>query len=294
MIRVSTFGSSASMTSIFPETLAPPMIATNGRFGALDRVAEEVELLLHQVARRPLGQVHAHHRAVGPVGGAEGVVDVDVAELRERGAEGLDRRGVGLHRAAVVVLDLALLLDVEAEVLEQHHLARLQRGAGRLHLGADAVVELLHRLAEELGEPRGHRREAELVAALPVGAAEVAHEHQARALVEHVLDGGQRRAQPLVVLDRAVLEGDVEVDAHDDALAAEVEVLDEELGHGPSFCPESEREIGGDPPKGRPRGMPGTSRGSATRTTTSRRPSSPCSGAGRSPGWSSPTRCRTS
>ena len=35
MISVSTFGSSASITSILPETLAPPMIATNGRFGFL-------------------------------------------------------------------------------------------------------------------------------------------------------------------------------------------------------------------------------------------------------------------
>jgi hypothetical protein len=29
----STFGSSASMTSIFPEILEPPSTATNGRFG---------------------------------------------------------------------------------------------------------------------------------------------------------------------------------------------------------------------------------------------------------------------
>ena len=35
MISVSTLGSSASITSILPETLAPPMIATNGRFGLL-------------------------------------------------------------------------------------------------------------------------------------------------------------------------------------------------------------------------------------------------------------------
>ena len=54
MSSVSTFGSSDSMTSILPETLAPPMIATNGRFGLVERVAQEVELLLHQVARRAL------------------------------------------------------------------------------------------------------------------------------------------------------------------------------------------------------------------------------------------------
>jgi hypothetical protein len=70
------------------------MIATNGPLRVLDGVAEEVELLLHQVAGRALRKRDAGDRAVGAVRGAEGVVDVDVAELRERGAEGLQRLGV--------------------------------------------------------------------------------------------------------------------------------------------------------------------------------------------------------
>ena len=40
------------------------------------------------------------------------------------------------------------------------------------------------------------------------------------ACLRQVLDGGQRLLDALVALDLAVLEGDVEVDAHDDALAA--------------------------------------------------------------------------
>jgi hypothetical protein len=97
-------------------------------------------------------------------------------------------------------------------------------------------VEELHRLAEELGELLRHRLQGVLGDLLPVRAAEMAHEHEARPLAEHVLDGGQRGAQALVVLHLAVLDRHVEVDAHDHALAPEVEVLDEELGHGPCPC----------------------------------------------------------
>jgi hypothetical protein len=49
---------------------------------------------------------------------AERVVDVDVAEPGEAGAERRDRLGVGLPRRAVLQLHLALLLYVEAQVLK--------------------------------------------------------------------------------------------------------------------------------------------------------------------------------
>ncbi len=201
-------------------------------------------------------------RAVGAVGGAEGVVDVDVAELRERGAEGLHRLGVGLHRAAVLLLDLALFLDVEAQVLEQHDLAGLQRRAGLSRPpGRRSRAGTCTGLPSSSASRFGDGLERVLRELLPVGPAEVAHQHEARALVEHVADRRQRRAQTLVVLDLAVLDRHVEVDAHQDAPAREGEVFDEELGHA---------------------SLP-----------TSRRPSSPCSAADPRSGSSSPTRCRT-
>ncbi len=244
------------MTSIFPETFAPPMIATNGRFGVFDRVAQEVELLLHEVAGRALLERDAGHRAVGPVGGAEGVVHEHVAEPGERGAEGLHGLGVGLDRRPVLLLHLPFLLDVEAEILEEGDLARREGRAGTLDLGSDAVGLEPHRLSEELRELLRHRLERVLRDLLPVRSAQVAHEHQARALAEHVLDGGQRGAQALVVLHLAVLHRHVEVHAHDHALALEVEVLDEELGHGrrPFSCRSREK---GRPLLGPPPGNPG-------------------------------------
>jgi hypothetical protein len=72
---VSTFGNSDSITSILPDTLAPPMIAERP-LRVVDGLAEEIQLLLHQVPGRPLRQVHTGDRAVGAVRRAEGIVDV--------------------------------------------------------------------------------------------------------------------------------------------------------------------------------------------------------------------------
>ena len=49
-----------------------------------------------------------------------------------------------------------------------------------------------------------------------------------------VRDGGHRGPDARVVLDLAVLDGHVEVDADQDALALRVEVADGELVHGGS------------------------------------------------------------
>ena len=101
------------MTLILSETLAPPRIAANGSLGGLEELREHLDLALHQqagVGRQELGD--PDRRGVRPMGRPERVVDVDVGIRRQRGGE---RR---------VVL---LLLGVEAEVLEEEHLAR--RGA---------------------------------------------------------------------------------------------------------------------------------------------------------------------
>jgi hypothetical protein len=87
------------------------------------------QLLVHQVAGRALGQLHAGHRRVVAVGGAKGIVDVDVGEPGQRSAEGLDifRDGLDLGNRAVGALDraLAFFLDMEAQVFEQDDFAGL-------------------------------------------------------------------------------------------------------------------------------------------------------------------------
>ena len=61
------------MTSILSDTLAPPRIATNGRSGLLDALAQVLELLLHQEPGRafaartaPCASIDACARCAAP------------------------------------------------------------------------------------------------------------------------------------------------------------------------------------------------------------------------------------
>lgn len=115
-------------------------------------LGEGLELLLDEEAGNAWHlALAADERGVGAVGSAEGVRDKDVAELGERLPELLDLGGLGLEGLALVDA-LALLLDVEADVLENDDGALGGVGAGSLDLGADAVGEEGDGLAHELAE----------------------------------------------------------------------------------------------------------------------------------------------
>ena len=87
-------------------------------------------------------------------------------------------------------------------------------------------------VVEELAEAVDDGAKAHGVDGLALGAAEVRAEDDLGFAAERVLDGGDGFADAGVVGDGAVLgEGDVEVDADEDALVGEVEVADGELGH---------------------------------------------------------------
>ena len=97
-------------------------------------------------------------------------------------------------------------------------------------LVADAVGRERDRPAEQLRQAIGDRPQAQLRFDLALRPAEVAGEDDRRALLERVLNGRQRRLDARVVADDAVLERDVEVDADEDALALEIEILIESFG----------------------------------------------------------------
>ena len=152
--------------------------------------------------------------------GAECVVDVGVCIGRERGRE---RRVV------------RLLLGMESQVLEHQDVALAEpRDRGR-HRRAEAVVGRGDGAAEQLTETRRDRRHAELVNDRALRAAEVTGEDHPRATPDQQLDGGQRRADPGVVGDDAVLERHVEVDTDEDALPRSIEVAHAAERHGGSF-----------------------------------------------------------
>src|SRR2546423_10002587 len=76
-----------------------------------------------------------------------------------------------------------------------------------------------------------HWPQAVLLRALALRPSQVRREYDARAVLDRVPDGRQRRADARVVLDPPVFHGHVEVHAHEDALALEVEVFDGKLIH---------------------------------------------------------------
>ena len=83
-IRISSaISRKRSMTPILSVTLAPPRTTTSGRVGVVEDRGQLAHLALEQQAGVG-GQVvgDALGRGVGAVGGAEGVVDVDVGERR--------------------------------------------------------------------------------------------------------------------------------------------------------------------------------------------------------------------
>ena len=138
--------------------------------------------------------------------GAERVVDVDVGELGElRGELG-------------VVLRLTLLV---ADVLEHEDVAGREVVGERSHVVADDRRRERHVGPGELGESIRRRAQRQLRLAI-LRATEVGDEDQASTALAEFLDRRQRGADAGVVGDRAVIERDVEVDADEDPLTAQV------------------------------------------------------------------------
>ncbi len=236
MMMLSAFPSRFLISGILSAIFAPPRIARSGRLRLLQHGGEGLELRLHQEARRLLGQRDADHRRMRAVGGAERIVHEDVPQAREARAERGHRGRIGLLGGAVLPLDLALLLEVEAQVLQEDHLAR-RAGARRPPRppGRRSRRRKRDGLAEQLLQLGGHRPQGVLGRRLPVGAPQVAHQDDGGALPQRVLDRRQRGGDPLVVRDRAggLVLRHVEVDAHQHALAGEVEIADGlEFWHG--------------------------------------------------------------
>ena len=172
---------------------------------------------------------------MGAVGRAESVVHVAVGIGGELLDEGLLGLLDGLLGGLLLVLGgvlgeaarLAFFLGVEAEVLEEESLTRLQGRSllvrllavgGELDGNAQALGHVVHDVAQ--GELRIHL----------LGTSEVGHDDDGAALLEDLLEGRHGPADAGVVGDVEVLvEGNVEVDSHDGLLAGEVITVDELL-----------------------------------------------------------------
>ena len=188
--------------------------------GRLDHPSQLGHLALQQqagVAGQAVGD--ALGAGVGAVGGAEGVVDVEV---------GQPGQSLGERR---VVLGLPRL---EADVLEQQHVAGPSPSAIVSTSSPTTAGACLHLGAEQLGQPLADRPHRERRVDLALGPAEVRDEDQGGAALAQQLDRRQRRPDPRVVGDAAAVERDVEVDPDQHPLAGDVGVADARLGeaHG--------------------------------------------------------------
>ena len=166
------------------------------------------DFLLHQQAQRGGQQVgHALGRGVGAVRGAEGVVDIDIAERGQLRGEG----GV-----------VGLFFGVEAQVFQQQHLARAERL--RLPLRASAPTQSAREVDRHAGQQslqvRGHRARGYTWGSPPLGRPRWVIRITAAPLSSRQPDRGQRGADARIVGDRVrlLVQRHVEIHTHQHAL----------------------------------------------------------------------------
>ena len=108
-----------------------------------------------------------------------------------------------------------LLFRTEADVFQQHDLARLQGRGHSLGLGAGDVLCQRHRQLEELLQPAGHGLQAQLGVDLALGTAQMGAQDHGSILFQQIADGGQRAADADIIGDLSVvIQRNIEVAAN--------------------------------------------------------------------------------
>src|ERR1019366_6669421 len=210
--------------SNFVTDLGAPEDSDEGALGILQHATQISQLFFHQ--QTGSGFLYelrdADSGRVGAMGGAEGIIDVVLGKLGEL-----------LGKSFVVLF----FFGVEAQVFEQQRLAffefeRYFFGFRPDTVGAEAhVFSARQFFIEQHAQTLGHRLQAQLGIGVAFGTAEVRRQDQARAVTQSVLDAGQGFANARVVHDPAVVERDVEVHTHEDAVIVERKIANGKLRH---------------------------------------------------------------
>ena len=149
---------------------------------------------------------------MGPVCGAERVVDIDIAEGRQ-----------GFGEAVVVFL----FARMESEIFKEQDVARLHLGDKPFHGRADAIRCKQNVFAHEPSQAFCYRGQTVFGIELSVRSAEVRTEDHLGAVVDGSIDGRQGRANAGVVGDLVrIVQRDVEVGSDDDALVSQHDIVD--------------------------------------------------------------------
>jgi len=108
---------------------------------------------------------------------------------------------------------------MKPEVLKQRDLTVAQRIYFFLSGFANTIFGKRYRLRNQLRQMFRDRTQAVLVHALTFRPAQVRRQNHSRAVFGGVVNGGNRGTNARVVFDFAVFDGNVEIDADEDALA---------------------------------------------------------------------------
>src|SRR5690606_20954928 len=141
------------------------------------------------------------------MGAGECVTDVEIAELREAGGK------LG------IVLLLALM---EAQVLQHDDFVRMTLLDRLLCDRADAILDEKCAAAQNIRQALGHGLQRVRRIGRAFRAAEMRDHDDLRASHAEVLKAGDETLEPRRVRDLAILQGHVEIDAHEHALVRDV------------------------------------------------------------------------
>jgi hypothetical protein len=209
--------SKLSSSPILSATLAPPMMATKGRWTSPSSLPSIFASAIHQEAHALVCHVldHPDGGGVGAVGCAEGIVDVDV--------------GVGGQGAREVFV-VGFFARRKAQVFQNGNPAIAQIVHDLLGAIASWLVGQNHVAAKGLGQIGGNRKQGEFGLDSALGAAEVRGQHHASTALNGVGDGGQAFADAGCIGHASGRgERDIEVHAYEHPSTLKVQI-------GNAFC----------------------------------------------------------
>ncbi len=148
---------------------------------------------------------------MGAVGSRERVVDVDIAERRQR------RRKFGV---------VGLFTGVEAQILQHHHVAVGEIFHRRRGGRTDTVGDEGDRAAQAFAQRCRDRRQRHLRHDLSLGSVEMRQHHHPRAAIGQFAQGRRQPVEPRGVAYLAVGHGYVQIGAHQNALSRHIDIVE--------------------------------------------------------------------
>ena len=175
-------------------------------------LAQVAPFILDQEARGGSADVlnHSGDRGVRAVDHPEGVVDEDIRQAGQLPAE-----------FRIVVR----FPGMKSQVLQKENPPGLHIPELAARFIADAVRGELDIASQKLAQAPGHGLQGKLGNAFPLGLAHVGADNRLARMLQEILQCGKCGPYPAVVLNAALLEGDIQVQAEQNGLAFQVELI---------------------------------------------------------------------